>query len=149
MDVFHFEFADDVYNRQYGEDERFAKLFGIFSSAAIFIASLGLFGLSGFAAARRSREMSIRRVMGANVNQVVQLLSREFLLLVVIALVIASPIAWFVMTKWLESFAFHISLTAMPFIGVGICALIISMITVGVRSIHVATANPVDVLRNE
>lgn len=149
MDVFHFEFADDVYNRQYGEDERFAKLFGIFSSAAIFIASLGLFGLSGFAAARRSREMSIRRVMGANVNQVVQLLSREFLLLVVIALVIASPIAWLVMTQWLENFAFHISLTAMPFIGVGIGALVIAMIAVGVRSLRVATANPVDALRNE
>ena len=113
MDVFHFEFADDVYNRQYGEDERFAKLFGIFSCTAIFIASLGLFGLSGFAAARRTREMSIRKVMGANVNQIVQLLSREFMVLVVIALLVSSPIAWFVMNKWLENFAFHISLTAL------------------------------------
>jgi putative ABC transport system permease protein len=149
MDVFHYEFADDVYDRQYGEDDTFAKLFGIFSGIAILIASLGLFGLSAFSAARRSKEISIRKVMGANVNQLVQLLSKEFLVLVLVALIIASPIAWLVMDIWLQNFAFHISLTATPFILVGIAAVIIAMIAVGMRSLRVANINPVDALRNE
>jgi putative ABC transport system permease protein len=149
MDVFHYEFADDVYNRQYGEDERFARLFGIFSSIAIFIASLGLFGLSAFAAARRTKEISIRKVMGANVGQLVRLLSREFLLLVLIAFVLASPVAWLIMDQWLQNFAFHIGLTFAPFVVVGVGALLIAMVTVSVRSLRVATINPVDALRNE
>ena len=149
MDVFHYEFAEEVYNRQYGEDVKFAKLFGIFSSMAIFIASLGLFGLSAFTAARRSKEIGIRKVMGANINQIVQLLSKEFLFLVFIALVIASPVAWFVMNNWLQNFAFHINLTARPFIMVGAGALLVAFITVGLRSLRVASINPINTLRDE
>lgn len=149
MDVFHYEFAEDVYNRQYGEDQKFANLFGIFSSMAILIASLGLFGLSAFSAERRSKEVGIRKVMGANVNQIVGLLSKEFIFLVFVSLVIACPIAWVVMYSWLENFAFHINLNAMPFIVAGIVALFIAMITVSLKSMTVANTNPVEVLKTE
>jgi putative ABC transport system permease protein len=149
MDVFHYEFAEDVYNRQYGEDEKFAKLFAIFSSMAILIASLGLFGLSAFSAERRSKEIGIRKVMGANANQIVRLLSKEFIMLVFVALLIASPIAWFVMTSWLQIFAFHIHLNAVPFVITGISALLVAMITVSWKSMSAANANPVNVLRTE
>jgi len=149
MDVFHYEFAEDVYNRQYGEDEKFAKLFAIFSSMAILIASLGLFGLSAFSAERRSKEVGIRKVMGANTNQIVGLLSKEFIVLVFVALLIASPIAWIVMKSWLQVFAFHIDLNAVPFIITGISAILVAMITVSWKSVTAASTNPVNVLRME
>jgi putative ABC transport system permease protein len=148
-DVFHYEFAEDVYNKQYGEDEKFANLFGIFSAMAVLIASLGLFGLSAFSAERRSREVGIRKVMGANVNQIVRLLSKEFILLVFVAFVIASPIAWVVMNQWLESFAFRIDLNALPFIIAAIGSVLIAIVSVSVKSISVANTNPVDTLRTE
>lgn len=148
-DVFHYEFADDVYKRQYGEDEKFAKLFGIFSSLAALIASMGLFGLAAFSAERRSKEVGIRKVMGASVNNIVGLLGREFVLLVFIAFVIASPVAWFVMSGWLQTFAFHVSLNAVPFAITGLAALLIAVATVSWRTISVARANPINSLRDE
>lgn len=149
MDVFHYEFAEDVYNTQYGEDKKFANLFGIFSGMAILIASLGLFGLSAFSAERRSREVGIRKVLGANVNQIVALLSREFILLVLIAFVIASPVAWIVMDAWLESFAFRIDLNVVPFVITAVGSLLIATITVSMKSVSVANINPVNTLRSE
>ncbi len=149
MDVFHWEFAEAVYNKQYGEDQKFANLFGIFSGMAVLIATLGLFGLSAFSADRRSREVGIRKVLGANVNQIIRLLSREFILLVLIACIIASPIAWFVMDKWLETFAFRIGLNATPFLITAIGSALIAMITVSIKSLNVASANPVNSLRND
>jgi putative ABC transport system permease protein len=149
MDLFHYEFAKDVYNRQYGEDDKFSKLFTVFSGLAALIATLGLFGLSSFSAERRSREMVIRKVMGASVGQIVRLLGKEFVLLVAIALFIASPIAWLVMTVWLRSFAFHINLTALPFVITGVAAVLIAGVTVSLRSLKVAKVNPVEVLRAE
>jgi putative ABC transport system permease protein len=146
-DVFHYEFADDVYNRQYGEDEQFTKLFGIFSGLAALIASMGLFGLAAFSAERRSKEVGIRKVMGATVNSIVGLLGREFVLLVFVAFVIASPVAWFVMSEWLATFAFHMPLNAIPFVVAGTTAIVIAIITVSWRTIGVAKANPVDALK--
>ncbi|MEI9917523.1 MAG: ABC transporter permease [Bacteroidota bacterium] len=148
-DVFYYEFANDVYNRQYGEDEKFTKLFGIFSGLAALIASMGLFGLASFAAERRSKEVGIRKVMGATVNSIVGLLGKEFVLLVFIAFVIASPIAWFVMKEWLATFAFHMPLNAMPFIITGVVAITIAVVTVSWRTIGVARANPIKSLRDE
>lgn len=148
-DVFHYEFADDVYKRQYGEDEKFSKLFTIFSGLAALIASMGLFGLAAFSAERRSKEVGIRKVMGASVNNIVQLLGREFVLLVVIAFVIGSPVAWFVMSSWLQTFAFHMNLDAMPFVVTGVGALLLAIITVSWRTISVAKANPIKSLRDE
>jgi putative ABC transport system permease protein len=149
MDVFHYEFADDVYKRQYGEDEKFAKLFGIFSGLAALIASMGLFGLASFSAERRSKEVGIRKVMGASVRSIVGLLGREFVVLVFVAFVIASPVAWFVMRGWLQTFAFHIPLNAIPFIVTGVGAVLIALITVSWRTIRVARENPIKSLRDE
>lgn len=148
-DVFHYEFAGDVYNRQYGEDEKFTKLFGTFSFLAALIASMGLFGLASFAAERRSKEVGIRKVMGASVNNIVTLLGREFVLLVLIAFVIGSPIAWFVMSGWLQTFAFHMTLDATPFLITGVGALLIAVITVSWRTIGVAKENPIKSLRDQ
>jgi putative ABC transport system permease protein len=149
MDVFHYEFADDVYKRQYGEDEKFAKLFGIFSALSGLIASMGLFGLAAFSAERRSKEVGIRKVLGASVNNIVSLLGKEFVLLVFIAFLIASPVAWIVMSGWLQTFAFHIPLNAIPFVLTGVGALFIAIATVSWRTIRVAMANPVKSLRDE
>lgn len=149
MDVFHYEFADEVYNKQYHEDKKFANLFGIFSGMAIVIASLGLFGLSAFSAERRSKEVGIRKVLGANVQQIVGLLSKEFVLLVLIAFIVASPIAWLVMDSWLESFAFRMGLNAKPFIFTAIGSVLLAMITVSLKSMAVANLNPVNTLRSE
>jgi putative ABC transport system permease protein len=148
-DVFHYEYAEDVYKRQYGEDEKFSDLFGIFSGLATLIASMGLFGLSAFSTERRSKEAVIRKVLGATVRQIVQLLSKEFIFLVFVSFVIASPIAWFVMYNWLQNFAFHINLKPLPFIVTGIGSLLIAMITVSFQAIKAAIANPVKSLRTE
>lgn len=148
-DVFHYEFADDVYNRQYGEDEKFSKLFSIFSVLAALIASMGLFGLAAFSAERRSKEVGIRKVMGASVSDIVQLLGKEFVLLVFIAFVVASPVAWFVMSGWLQTFAFHQHLNAMPFLVTGATAVAIAMVTVSWKTIGVANADPIKSLRDE
>lgn len=148
-DVFHFENAQDVYNRQYGEDEKFASLFNIFSGMAILIASMGLFAMSAFSAERRVREIGIRKVLGANVFQIVRLLAKEFIALVVISLVVASPIAWAVMNNWLQHFAFHIDLNAIPFVIIGLAAIGLAAVTVSARSIKAAKANPVSSLKVE
>lgn len=148
-DVFHYELADEVFKNQYGDDEKFANLFGVFSGMAIVIASLGLFGLSAFSADRRSKEVGIRKILGATVSHVIQLLSREFLLLVLISFVIASPLAWLVLNSWLHTFAFRIELTALPFIAAGICALSIALFSVSWKAISAAIRNPVDVLKHE
>jgi putative ABC transport system permease protein len=148
-DVFHYEFAEDVYNKQYGEDEKFANLFGIFSGMSILIASLGLFGLSAFSAERRSKEVSIRKVMGANVSQIVRLLSKEFILLVLIAFIVASPVAWLVMHQWLQTFAYHIDVNVVPFVITAIGSICIAMITVSVKCRSVANTNPINALRTE
>jgi putative ABC transport system permease protein len=148
-DIFHYEFADDVYKRQYGEDEKFTKLFTIFSGLAALIASMGLFGLAAFSAERRSKEVGIRKVMGASIGNIVTLLGREFVVLVVIAFMIASPVAWYVMSEWLATFAFHMTLNAVPFLVTGGAAVFIAMLTVSWKTFGVATANPVKSLRDE
>ncbi|MDN5213302.1 permease prefix domain 2-containing transporter [Fulvivirgaceae bacterium BMA12] len=148
-DVFHYEMTDTVFKGQYDEDKKFAHIFGIFSGVSILIASLGLFGLSAFTTARRSKEVGIRKVLGASVNHIVRLLSREFLFLVFIAFVLACPIAWMVMRNWLENFAFRIDLTGAPFIASGLGALLIAIITVSWKTFNAATTNPVNVLKNE
>jgi putative ABC transport system permease protein len=110
---------------------------------------MGLFGLAAFSAERRSKEVGIRKVMGASVNSIVRLLGKEFVLLVFIAFLIASPVAWFVMSGWLQTFAFHIPLNVIPFIMTGAGALLIAVATVSWRTVRVAVANPVKSLRDE
>ncbi|MDH5379740.1 MAG: ABC transporter permease [Cyclobacteriaceae bacterium] len=148
-EVFLYEMTDAVFKEQYREDEQFANLFGIFSLVGIFIASLGLYGLSAFTTARRSKEVGIRKVLGSSVNSVVGLLSKDFLLLVLLAFLLACPIAWFTMSSWLDNFAFKTELTFIPFITAGFGAILIAAITVSWKAYKAATVNPVDVLKNE
>jgi len=148
-DVFHYEFAEEVYNRQYGEDETFTKLFGLFSGLAILIASLGLFGLSAFTAARRRKEVAVHRVLGAGVGTIFSLLAEDFLKMVLLAMVVASPLAWYAMDQWLEDFAYRIAIQWWAFVVAGLLTVLIALVTVSFQSIKAALLNPVKSLRNE
>jgi putative ABC transport system permease protein len=120
-----------------------------FTILAILISCLGLFGLATFSAEQRIKEIGIRKVLGASVSNLVGLLSKEFVKLVLIALVIASPIAWFVMNKWLEDFAYRTSIGWWVFAATGVTALVIALITVSFQAVKAALTNPVKNLRTE
>jgi len=122
---------------------------GILAGLAIFISCLGLFGLASFAAERRVREIGIRKVLGANVNTVVVLLSRHFLLLVLLANLLAWPIAWLVVRRWLEDYAYRIPVSLWVFAAAGVLALGIALATVSILAMRAALANPVKSLRTE
>ncbi|MBA7661266.1 hypothetical protein ES703_69281 [subsurface metagenome] len=148
-DLFQYEFADEAYNAQYQNDERFGVLFGVFAALTILIGCLGLFGLVAFAAERRTKEIGIRKVLGASVQQIVGMLSREFVILVLVANVLAWPVAWYAMNRWLQNFAYRIDLSWWIFVLAGALALVIALATVSTQAIKAATANPVDSLRYE
>jgi putative ABC transport system permease protein len=146
---FDYYFLDDKFNRQYSDDQLFGKVFGIFAGFAIFIASLGLMGLSLFATAQRTKEIGVRKVLGASVSNIVLLLSKDFIRLVLIAFVIATPVAWFVMHNWLHDFAYRISIEWWLFAIAGLLAVLIALATISFQSIRAALANPVKSLRTE
>ncbi len=126
-----------------------SKVFGIFTFLSIFVACLGLFGLSIFTAERRKKEIGVRKVLGASVQSVVSLLSKDFLKLVIISAIIAFPVAWLAMHKWLEDFAYRITIEWFVFIIGGIGALLIALFTISFQAIKAAIANPVKSLRTE
>ena len=113
------------------------------------IACLGLFGLAAFTTAQRIKEIGIRKVIGATIISILALLSKDFLKLVFIAVCIASPVAWFIVNKWLQNFAYHIQISWFTFIVVGLCAMLIALITISFQSVKAAIANPVKSLRME
>ena len=147
--VFRYDFADEQFNRQYRRDQRFANLFSLFAGLAIVIACLGLVGLAAFTAAQRTKEIGVRKVLGASVGGVVGLLSRDFLQLVGIAFVLAVPVAYFLMSRWLSDFAYHTDLGPGVFILSGALVLLIAATTVGYQAIKAAMADPVKSLRLE
>jgi len=142
-------FLDDDYDRQFLADERQGTLFGLFVGIAIFIACLGLFGLAAFTAARRTKEIGIRKVFGARVKDVVFLLLWQFSIPVLIANAIAWPVAWYYLQGWLQGFAYRITLSPVYFLGAGATALVIAWATVFVHARRVAGANPIHALRYE
>jgi putative ABC transport system permease protein len=142
-------FADDAYNKQYRDEQRFGKLFIGFAAFAILISCLGLFGLSAFTITRRTREVGVRKVMGASVSGIVGLLSVDFIKLVLIAIFIASPIAWYGMNQWLLEFAYRIEISPWIFVLAGLTALSIAIATVSFQAIKAALMNPVKSLRSE
>ena len=146
---FEYTFVDDAYARKFAEEQRIAKLTGIFSLLAIFIGCLGLLGLITFAARQKAKEIGIRKVLGASVAGVVVLLSKDFVKLVLIAIAIASPIAWWTMNSWLADFAYRIDIQWWMFAVAGASALVIALLTVSWQAIRAALANPVDSLRDE
>ncbi|HEV8514354.1 MAG TPA: FtsX-like permease family protein, partial [Cyclobacteriaceae bacterium] len=146
---FEYSFLDQNIQKQYDEDRRVSSIITSFGLIAMIICALGLYGLSSYMAERRFKEIGIRKVMGASVTQIVRMMSIEFVKLVLIAFVIAVPIAWYGMYKWLEGFAYKISIGWIVFALAGIVALAIALITVSFESIKTAIGNPVDSLRSE
>jgi putative ABC transport system permease protein len=146
---FEYFFLDESFDNQYRSDEKLSRIFFTFTLLTILIACLGLFGLATFTAERRTKEIGIRKVLGASVNDIVSLLSKDFLQLVLIANVIAWPLAYYAMYRWLQDFAYRISIDWWVFVLAGASALIIALFTVSFQAIRAATANPVKSLRTE
>jgi putative ABC transport system permease protein len=144
-----YTFLEENFDKLYEAEQRQGTIFTIFACIAIFIACLGLFGLSAFAISQRIKEIGIRKVLGANVSTIVRLLSKDFLILVGIAAIIAFPIAWFAMNKWLQDFAYRINMPWWVFIIAGIVAALIALLTISFQAIKAAIANPVTSLRTE
>lgn len=146
---FTYSFLDDNFNKLYKTDIKTSRLIFIFSIIAIIISALGLFGLAAFTTEQRSKEIGIRKVLGASVREITTLLSSQFVKLVAVAVIIASPLAWWVMNKWLQDFAYRIDLGAWIFITAGGLALLIALLSVSIQAIKAAIANPVKALRSE
>ncbi len=146
---FEFDFMDDQIDAMYEREQRMSSIFSLFAGLAIFIACMGLLGLSSFMITQRTKEIGIRKVLGASVSSIVQLLSKEFLQLVFFALLIATPLAWYFMTNWLNDFAYRVSLHWSVFVLAGLVALGVAVLTISVQSVRAALANPVDAIRSE
>jgi putative ABC transport system permease protein len=147
--VFDYFFLDERFNAQYKNDQLFGKAFTLFAGFAIFIACLGLLGLSLFATAQRVKEIGVRKVLGASPAHIVMLLSKDFIRLVLISFIIASPLAWFLMSRWLQDFAYRTDLSLWIFAGAGLLAMIIALLTISAQAIKAAMANPIKSLRSE
>jgi len=147
--TFNYTFLDQKFEAQYAEDKAFGSAFRIFTILAILIASMGLFGLTSYTIIQRKKEIGIRKVNGATIAQVLILLNKDFVKLVALAFLIALPVSWYVMDKWLEGFAYKTTMNWWIFVLAGISALLIALLTVSWQSFQAAIANPVRSLRNE
>ncbi|MCF0048512.1 ABC transporter permease [Dyadobacter sp. LJ53] len=146
---FDYEFLDQSIANAYESEQRLGKLIGYFAGLAILISCLGLYGLVSIVAQHRTREIGIRKVLGATVTNIVQLLSRDFLVLVAVSLVIASPIAWYMLDKWLANFAFKTTISLWVFAAAGALVITVTLLTVGLQTVKAALLNPVKSLRSE
>ncbi len=146
---FEYQFMDERYGRLYDAERKEGKLFTIFSGLAVFIASLGLFGLATFNTLQRIKEIGIRKVLGASVSDILTLLSREIVVLILLANLIAWPVAWYAMAQWLNSFAYHIDMNVLIYAGAALIAIAIALVTVGSQTIKAAMTNPSQTLRAE
>jgi ABC-type antimicrobial peptide transport system permease subunit len=146
---FNYSFLDDDYNKLYASEQRVAVLSKYFAGIAILISCLGLFGLAAFTAQKRQKEIGIRKVIGASVSNITTMLSKDFINLVTISLLIAFPVWWWMMNKWLQSFAYRINITPWVFVIAGFSVIIITLLTISFQSIKAAIANPVKSLRTE
>jgi putative ABC transport system permease protein len=146
---FEYSFLDDNLRKQYDEDRKVSSIITSFTMIAMLISCLGLYGLSSYMAERRFKEIGVRKVMGASIGQIVQLMSKEFVKLVVVAFLISVPLAWYAMDKWLSGFAYKIEIDVFIFVYAGAAALVIALLTVSFESMKAAMSNPVESLRNE
>ncbi len=146
---FEYKFVDEEYDRKFGNEERVGKLAGFFAVLAILISCLGLFGLASFVAEQRTKEIGVRKVLGASVASIWRLLSKEFVMLVGIALLIAVPVSYYCMYQWLQNYQYRASMSWWIFVVTGAGAIIITLITVSVQAIKAALANPVKSLKTE
>ncbi len=146
---FKYSFLDEDVHRFYRSEERFSQIIAWAGGISIFLACLGLIGLAALAAVNRTKEIGIRKVLGASMANIIGLLSKDFIKLVVIALIIATPIAWYLMNSWLENFAYRIDMQWWMFVLAGVGAIGIAFLTVGFQSLKAALVNPVESLRSE
>jgi ABC-type antimicrobial peptide transport system permease subunit len=147
--IFEYEFLDQQIKEFYESEQRMSTLLGVFSTIAIFIGCLGLFGLATFMANQKTKEIGVRKVLGASVESIVMLFSKEYLKLILIGFLLAAPLAWYIMNKFLDGFAYKIKIGVDVFI-IGLAAtLCIAMLTVGYRSLRAALVNPANSLRSE
>jgi putative ABC transport system permease protein len=149
MRPFNYSFLDDEYDALYRTEQRLGTVMGIFCSMAILVTCLGLLGLMAFMVTRRTREIGIRKVLGASAFNITAMLSKDFLLLIILATVIASPIAWYFMHSWLQDFAYRINITWWVFVFTGLTSSLIALVTISFQAIRAAIANPVKSLRTE
>jgi putative ABC transport system permease protein len=146
---FDFNFLDEAYQKQYLTETRVGILSKYFAGLAILISCLGLFGLAAFTAQRRQKEIGIRKVVGASVTDITGMLSKDFLKLVLVAVLIAFPVSWWAMNEWLQSFAYRIQIGAGVFLAAGVSVMLITLFTISFQAIKAAIANPVKSLRTE
>jgi putative ABC transport system permease protein len=146
---FSYGFVDQDLDKLYQSETRMGMLFRVFALLAIVISCMGLFGLATFATRRRTREIGVRKVLGATESRIVALLAREFLMLVMISLLVAFPIAWYTMHFWLQEFVYQIRISVWVFAAAGVAALLVAFATLAYQTIRAAKANPVKALRAE
>jgi ABC-type antimicrobial peptide transport system permease subunit len=147
--VFEYEFMDDKIAGFYKQERMLYNLYTCFAAIAIFLSCLGLYGLASFMAVQRLKEVGIRKVLGASIQSIVYLFSREFILLIGIAFVIACPITWYFMHDWLQQYAYRTTLSWWVFAGAGCVAMLIALVTVSFKALKAAATNPVENLRSE
>jgi len=146
---FEYRFVDDQFNDMFYNESLVSKLSRVFASLAILISCLGLFGLAAYTAERRTKEIGVRRVLGASISGIAGLLSKDFIRLVVFASIIAFPVAWWMMNNWLQDYEYRISISWWIFIVAGALAIFIALITISSHAIRAAMANPAKSLRTE
>jgi putative ABC transport system permease protein len=146
---FTYSFLDDLYNKTYAVEQKTSTILTIFALLTVIVACLGLFGLVTYAAERRVKEIGVRKVLGASVTEITRMLSADFIKLVLFACLIAFPVSWWATNKWLQSFAYRMTLHWWVFALAGLVAMIIALITLSWQSIKAALANPVKSLRTE
>ncbi|WP_422107622.1 ABC transporter permease [Winogradskyella sp.] len=149
IDIFELKVLENTYDELYGQERRLGQAFNVFAFIAMFLAGLGLFGLVSFQVFERTKEIGIRKVLGSSVYNVVILLSRTFLSLLLVSFLIATPLGYYLMDKWLQNYAYHINLDGWTFVIAGMFTILIAFLTVSVQAIKAATANPVKSLRAE
>ena len=146
---FEYTFLEEDFNTTYRAEQKTGRILGLFAGLTIFVACLGLFGLATFTAEQRTKEIGVRKVLGASIGSIVALISKDFLKLVLVAIVIATPPAWYVADNWLQDFAYKIDLTWWYFAGAGLLAVIVALLTVSFQAVRAALLNPVHALRSE
>jgi ABC-type antimicrobial peptide transport system permease subunit len=147
--IFDYDFLDQQIREFYEDEQRMSTLLGVFSFIAIFIGCLGLFGLATFMANQKTKEIGVRKVLGASVESIVMLFSKEYLRLILIGFVLAAPLSWYIMNKFLDGFAYKIKIGLDVFLVGFVATLVIAMLTVGYRSLKAALVNPANSLRTE
>jgi ABC-type antimicrobial peptide transport system permease subunit len=147
--VYEYKFLDDKIASFYKQENQLSQLYKLFAAIAIFLSCLGLYGLASFMAVQRIKEVGIRKVLGATAGNIVYLFSKEFIILISIAFLIATPLAWYFMNKWLQDYAYRIDISWWLFAAGGLVAIIIALATISFQAIKAAVANPVKSLRTE